>query len=860
MKARSDPMKTVDGVSGDLSFAVEGMRCAACVSSVERALRAVYGVEEAEVSLATEEARVRVSPDYTGTRALVEAVEQVGYTVPSKILRVGIKGMHCAACIAAVDSALHRVAGVLEVSVSLSAEEASLTVVPGVTKVDDLRETLSGAGYQLDELREEDSEGEREERRSREREAYTTILLWKFRVGAVLSVPVLLFGHHEFVPLLNALGPETLRLLWAVSGLLTLPIVGWVGRQFFSGAWRAFRNRQANMDTLVAVGTGTAFVYSVLAVSVPTVFPEGAAHPFFEAVAVVITLVVLGQALEARARGTTSRALRSLMDLRPQTARVIRGDEEVEVPAEVVQSGDLLIVRPGERIPVDGMVLSGRSAVDESMVTGESIPVEKRPEDEVVGGTINRSGSFRMRATWIGQDAVLAQIAELVREAQASKPSIQRLVDRVAGVFVPVVLMLAVATFAVWYTVGPPPPLSYALVVAVSVLVIACPCALGLATPISVMIAVGKAAEHGILVRDGEALQRARQLHTVILDKTGTITRGKPVLTDTLAVEAWNEDELLCAAASAEGGSEHPLGQAVVEAARGRGLDLSDASSFEAIGGRGIRAEVSGREVLVGTPGLLADHGIDSVSLDPLWVRLSEEGKTPVMVAIEGLAVGVLGLADQEKDDSAAAIRRLKAMGLKVVMLTGDNERTARAMAKRVGIETVLAGILPEEKREVVARFRRETGHSVAMVGDGINDAPALASADVGIAIGGGTDVAMETADLILMGGSIHGVADSVELSVAAVRNMKQNLVGAFAYNVASIPIAAGVLYPFFGLLLSPMIAGAAMAFSSVTVVTNANRLRFFVPSRPRLAQVGGDDFEVRAAATAVSPGQRGPA
>ena len=390
MRARSDPVKTIDGVSRDLSFAVEGMHCAACVSSVERALRTVDGVEEAQVSLATEEARVRVSPDGASMDALIEAVEQ--------------------------------------------------------------------AGYELDELKEEDSEAEREEKRSREREDHTTLLLRKFRVGAVLSVPVLVLGHHEFVPLLNTLGPETLRLLWGVSGLLTLPIVGWVGRQFFTGAWGALRNRQANMDTLVAVGTGAAFVYSVLAVSVPGVFPEGAAHPFFEAVAVVITLVVLGQALEARARGTTSRAIRSLMDLRPRTARVIRDGQEAEVPAEVVRPGDLLVVRPGERIPVDGMVLSGRSAVDESMVTGESIPVEKGPEDEVVGGTINRSGSFRMRATRVGKDAVLAQIVELVREAQASKPSIQRLVDRVAGVFVPVVLILAVTTFALWYTVGPEPP------------------------------------------------------------------------------------------------------------------------------------------------------------------------------------------------------------------------------------------------------------------------------------------------------------------------------------------------------------------------------------------------------------------
>ena len=834
MKTRSDPTRTVEStVSRDLSFAVDGMHCASCVAAVERALRSIDGVEDAEVSLATEEARVRLGPLGASADTIVQAVEAAGYSVPSETLRVGVRGMHCAACVAAVESALRGVPGVLDASVSLPAGEAALTVLPGVVGAEDLWDAVSSVGYEREEWQEEGTEAEREDRRSQEREAHTKLLFAKFRLGAFLSVPILILGHHEFVPVLNTLSPEILPPLWGISGLLTLPIVGWVGRQFFTGAWTAFRNRQANMDTLVAVGTGAAFAYSVAAVSAPGVFPEGVAHPFFEAVAVVITLVVLGQALEARARGTTSRALRALMDLRPRTARIIRNEVEVEVPAEAVAAGDLLVVRPGERIAVDGIVLTGQSAVDQSMVTGESIPVEKGPEDDVIGGTINRSGSFRMRATRVGQDAVLAQIVELVREAQASKPSTQRLVDRVAGIFVPVVLMLAVATFAVWYAVGPEPPLSYALVAAVSVLVIACPCALGLATPITVMIAVGKAAQHGILVRNGEALQRSRQLHTVILDKTGTITRGEPVLTDALTLEPWDNDELLLVAASAEGGSEHPVGQAVTDAARARELELTEASAFRAIGGRGVRAEVSGREILVGTPGLLTDHGVDVSSLEPLWDRLSGEGKTPAMVAIAKVPAGVLGLADREKEDSAAAVARLKAMGLNVVMLSGDNETTARAVAERVGIDTVFAGVLPDVKRETVSRIRRETGHSVAMVGDGINDGPALAAADVGIAIGGGTDVAMETADLILMGGSIHGVADAVELSVAAVRNMKQNLLGAFAYNVAALPIAAGLLYPVFGVLLSPMIAGAAMAFSSVTVVTNANRLRTFVPSNP---------------------------
>ena len=831
MKTRSDPRTQRASGPRDIRVPVEGMHCASCVSSVESALQTVDDVEQAEVSLATEEARVRLRDGEGGVAALVGAVEQAGYSVPSERLLVGVRGMHCTACVSTVERALQGVDGVREVSVSLPAEEASLSIVPGAVAPAELRDALSAVGYEMEEVHAEVSDAERAEKRGLERETHAALLFGKFWLGAVLSVPILLFGHHEWVPFLSAISAETLRNLWIVSGVLTLPIVGWVGRQFFTGAWSALRNRQANMDTLVALGTGAALLYSVVAVSAPGLFPEGAAHPFFEAVAVVITLVVLGQALEARARGTTSRALRSLMDLRPRTARIILDGEEVEIPAERVATGDVLIVRPGERIPVDGMVISGTSAVDEAMLTGESLPVEKGPRDAVVGGTMNRSGSFRIEATRVGKDAALAQIVEMVREAQASKPSIQRLVDRVAGVFVPVVLTIAIGTFAAWYAFGPEPSLSYALVAAVSVLVIACPCALGLATPISVMIAVGKAAELGVLVRNGEALQRARRLDTIVLDKTGTITEGRPAVADVCPVKPWSDAELLASAASAESGSEHPLGQAVVERARIQRLSLVDASAFEAIGGRGVRAVVSGREVLVGTQDLLSASGIDSEGLSPLWARLSEEGKTPAMVAIGGKAAGVIGLADREKADSVDAIARLKGLGLKVVMLTGDNAVTAGAVAKTVGIDRVFAGVLPSQKREIVARIRDETQRPVAMVGDGINDAPALAAADVGIAIGGGTDVAMETADLILMGGSLHGVVDAVELSVAAVRNMKQNLLGAFAYNVAAIPIAAGALFPVFGVLLSPMIAGAAMAFSSVTVVTNANRLRSFVPS-----------------------------
>ena len=741
-----------------------------------------------------------------------------------------VEGMHCGACVSAVERSLTRVDGVRDASVSLATGEARVHYDPERVQVADLVRAVREGGYGVEERSADEGEEEaREERRARERDEETRALFRKFWVGAVLSVPILVLGHHEWVPFLRGIDHDQIRLLWALSGVLTLPIMVWVGGQFFTGAWTALRHGRSNMDTLVALGTGSAFLYSVAAVSVPEIFPEGTAHPFFEAAAVIITLVVLGQALEARARGSTSRALRSLMDLRPQTAQVIRDGEEVEIPGDEVEVGDLLVVRPGERIAVDGEIEEGASAVDEAMVTGESIPVEKAPGDPVVGGTINRSGSFRMRATRVGAETVLARIVELVREAQGSKPPIQRLVDRVSGVFVPVAVLIAVLAFATWLWVGPEPALNYAIVVAVSVLVIACPCALGLATPISVMIAVGKAAENGILIRNGEALQKARHLDTIILDKTGTVTRGEPVLTDALDPDGADDDELLRIAAAAEVGSEHPLGEAVVRAARDRKLELVSAQEFETRGGKGVVARIEGVRVLVGTPTLFEDEGVDPAPLRAAWDRLSGQGKTPAMVAVDGVARGILALADQEKEDSAAAIRRLRELGLRVVMITGDNERTARAVAERVGIDEVRAGVLPEGKDEMVAELQGSGGR-VAMVGDGINDAPALARADVGIAIGGGTDVAMETADITLMGGSLHGVADAVQLSRSAVRNMKQNLVGAFIYNTAAIPVAAGVLYPVLGLLLNPMIAGAAMAFSSVTVVTNANRLRSWTP------------------------------
>ncbi len=816
-----------------LDLPLSGIHCAGCVATVEGALGRAEGVEEVSVDLTSANARVRFDPSRVSVSDLVEAVRGAGYDVDLEVLDAEVTGMHCASCVASVESALLGVPGVASADVNLPEESVRLRAVGGSFDRKDLIASLERAGYTLRFPEQADASGStdaRDQARDEAREAEARDLMRRFWVGVALTVPVLLFGHHEWVPGLRAMEVDALRWLWGLSGVLTIPIMTYVGRRFFVGGWAAFRRRNANMDTLVALGTGSAWAYSTVAVLFPALFPEGTAHPFYEATAVIITLVVLGQALEARAKGRTSRALRALLDLSPRTAQVIRSGEEVEVPVSEVEKGDVLVIRPGERIPVDGEVLEGRSAVDEALVTGESIPVEKGPGDEAIGGTLNRSGSFKMRATRVGKETVLGQIVELVREAQASKPPIQRMVDTVSSYFVPAVMIVAVVTFAAWYTIGPAPSLNYAVVTAVAVLVIACPCALGLATPISVMIAVGKAAENGILVRNGEALQKTRSVNTVVLDKTGTITRGEPMVTDVVCVGTLGEDDLLLLAGSAESGSEHPLGSAIVDAARRRGLELVPVEAFEARAGKGIAVRVQGRDVRIGTAAFLKEEEVDPSALRDPADRLAESGKTPVHVAVDGIAVGLVALQDQEKEGSRAAIARLREEGLRVIMLTGDNERTARAIASRVGVDEVLAEVLPEAKADLIASLQGDGGR-VAMVGDGINDAPALARADVGIAIGSGTDVAMETADITLMGESLMGVVHAVELSRAAIRNMRQNLFGAFVYNVLAIPVAAGLLYPVLGLLLNPMIAGAAMAFSSVTVVTNANRLRYFQPS-----------------------------
>ena len=740
---------------------------------------------------------------------------------------IPITGMTCAACVRRVENAVASVPGVAQVDVSLATEAARVQYAPGALETDAIREAVVAAGYDVDLAAETEDIEETLRRRDEEREAEASALLRRFKIGALLGVPVVLIGHAQFIPGLQDLSPRVMRGLWTLSGFLTIPIMVYVGGRFFTGGWSAFRRHDANMDTLVALGTGAAWLYSTVAVAFPGLFPEGTAHPFYEATAVVITLVVLGQALESRARGRTSQAVRRLMDLRPLVARIIRDNAEVEIPAAEVRVGEMVVVRPGEKIPVDGRVHEGRSAVDESMVTGESIPVEKAPGDEVVGGTINASGVIHFVAERVGSEMVLARIVQMVRDAQGTKPPIQRAVDVVASYFVPSVMIVSVVSFAVWYTLGP--SLSYAVIVAVAVLVIACPCALGLATPISIMVAVGKAAEHGVLIRNGEALQRAREVDTVVLDKTGTVTQGAATLTDVVPQADVSDEELLGLTAAVEAGSEHPLARAVVDGALARGIPFEPATDFVALPGQGVRATSGGRTVLVGAAAFLAEAGVDTEDLERTATDLAVEGRTPILAAADGKPLGVLGIFDPVKADSVAAIRRLQALGKHVVILTGDHEATARAVAREVGVDAVWARVLPEQKAQRIAELQKQGGR-VAMVGDGINDAPALAQADVGIAIGTGTDVAMEAADVTLMGGSLGGVVDLMEISEATFANIRQNLVGAFIYNVLGIPVAAGVFYPLFGILLKPVYAGAAMAFSSVTVVTNANRLRRFKP------------------------------
>ena len=754
--------------------------------------------------------------------------------------------------VADIEASMRRHPGIDKVDVNQGSGRVAVSYDAAQISVEELRDHLAKAsGFDVAD-RSEPGSAETEDAEEAARAAEVRDLTWRVAAGAVLTVPVLyaaMVGH--FVG--DHLVPNLLMNNW-VQLALTVPVMFWVGWPIHRIGWLTLRNRTADMNSLITVGTIAAFGYSVVVTVAPGLLPVELRDVYFEVVSFIITMILLGRLLEAKARAQTSAAIKALVGLQARTATVERDGVEEEIPVEDVRPDDVVLVRPGEKVPVDGEIVEGTSTLDESMVTGESLPVSKGPGEMVMGSTMNQTGAFRFRATRVGSDTMLAQIIRLVEQAQSSKAPIQRLADAVAGWFVPVVIFVAIAAFMAWFVLGPEPTLTLALVAAVAVLIIACPCALGLATPLSIMVATGKGANNGVLIRSAEALETAHKLHTVVLDKTGTITKGEPALTDVLVTAGApvNETELLGLVASAEASSEHPLGEAIVRGARARGADVGEVTSFDSITGKGITADVDGRRVLIGNRRLLAEADLDVAELDAHAERLAGEGKTPMYVGVDGHAAGLIAVADTIKDDSAAAVAELHRMGLEVAMLTGDNRRTADAIAAQVGIDRVLAEVLPEDKSTEVRRLQDE-GRLVGMVGDGVNDAPALAQADVGFAMGTGTDVAIEAADVTLMSGELRGLVTAIALSKATMRNMRQNLFFAFAYNTAGIPIAAGILYPFIGVRLSPMIAAVAMAASSLSVVLNANRMRNF--TAPRLDAdppdvEGGDAGEV---------GQRGP-
>lgn len=794
---------------------------------LKAALKALDGVHQVTINAGAGLLKVEYDPQKATVSQMAQTIKTAGFTLDAVQTRIGVENLRCASCVRFIEDELMDTPGVVKASVNLATQEATVSYLPGAVGLSSLSAAIESWGYKTRPTASESPVDEQEQAHAREYRR----LMNKFWFAAAISVPVMATAYYQFVPFLNTLSMETMRILWGLTAILTLPVLFWSGSDFFTGAWAAFKHRAANMNTLIALGTAAAWLYSTAAIAFPAVFPEGTSEPFYDVVAVVIALVMLGQALELRAKGQSSSAIKKLLGLQAKTARIIRDGQEFDLPVDEVLVGDTIQVRPGEKVPVDGVIVEGSSAVDESMLTGESLPVSKKAGDEVIGATLNKTGAFKFRATRVGKETALAQIVKMVQDAQNSKAPIARLADTISGYFVPVVMILAVWTFVIWYGWGPQPQLVYALVTSVTVLIIACPCALGLATPMSLMVGIGKGAENGILIRSGEALQTARAIQTVVLDKTGTITKGKPELTDTVISEQSpvGSDEMLRFAASVEKVSEHPLAQAIVEGAQARKLDFLDVKDFEAIPGHGVSAQVAGRSVLIGNLKLMNRENIALGGLEEQSKSLADDGKTPMFIALDGKAAGIIAVADTVKEDSAEAISALQAMGIEVVMITGDNRRTAEAIARKVGISRVLAEVLPEDKANYVHLLQAEN-KKVAMVGDGINDAPALAQADVGLAIGTGTDVAIEASDITLIKGSLKGVVTAIEVSRATMTNIYQNLVGAFFYNVLGVPVAMGVLFPVFGLLLNPLIAGAAMAFSSVTVVGNANRLRGFKP------------------------------
>ncbi len=809
---------------------VTGMTCTTCAATIEKGLAETPGVDRARVNFASEKALVEFDPSRISLAQIRDTVSQLGYGTATRKSVFPVKGMTCASCVARVEKALKGVPGVISASVNLASEKATVDYLEGVQTAD-LRKTVKDAGYELGPKAETLEDVSLTARRQ------TRALRNRVILAASLGIIIMVLGFGPAFP-----GKSFL--LWA----LATPVQFWAGLRFYRGAWGALKHRTADMNTLIAVGTSAAYFYSVVAVLLPGLFaaPELEANLYFDTAAMIIALILLGRFLEARARGQTSEAIKKLINLRPKTAVIIRNGQEEEIAVDDVQVGDLIRVRPGERVPVDGIIRQGYSSIDESMITGESIPVEKKVADEVIGASINKTGSFEFEATKVGNDTTLAHIIRLVEEAQGSKAPIQRLADVIASYFVPAVIGVAIITFIIWYLVGPAPALTFAFLNFIAVLIIACPCALGLATPTAIMVGTGKGAENGILIRSAEALETSHKINAVLLDKTGTLTQGEPKVTDVITIPSSSQDEVLRLAASAERGSEHPLGEAIVREAQARKLELSQATGFNAIPGHGVEASVDGKKLLLGNLKLVQDRGLALNGLGIEAERLWAKGKTVMFLGRDSQLVGIIALADTLKPSAREAIAELHRMGIETVMLTGDNRRTAQAIAQEVGTRRVLAEVLPEHKAQEVKKLQDE-GKVVAMVGDGINDAPALAQADVGIAIGTGTDVAVETGDITLISGDLMGIVSAITLGKRTMRTIKQNLFWAFAYNVALIPVAAGVLYLVFGQsgvpsgfqfflgeygFLNPILAAAAMAVSSLTVVSNSLRLRGFKPAK----------------------------
>ena len=834
---------TTDSGRERVDLPINGMTCASCARRVEKQLGGMEGVFQAGVNFATSRATVEYDPGKLGIQALIGQIKNIGYEAAGSAkaeFRVDDSARPSGSS-TPLENHLRSVPGIVQVNFNLATRIVSIEYLADRIDVSTLCKAIEDFGYMVaDQARhsEPDAEAGSDEYR---------MLRRKFWIAVLLSLPVLVIAmSHGRIELFNASWINWLQFA------LTAPVVLYCGSQFYRGAWAAFRHRAADMNTLIAIGTGTAFLYSIAATMAPQWFAgispdttngmtDMAAPVYFEAAAVIISLILLGRMLESRAKGQTSGAIRKLMGMQAKTARIVRDGKEMDIEAEQVLIGDIVIVRPGEKIPVDGVITEGSSSVDESMLTGESLPVEKKPGDEAFGATLNKMGLLRLRATKVGKDTALQQIVRLVQDAQGSKAPIARLADVISGIFTPIVLCIAIATFVLWFVVGPPDVrFNMALINFVAVLIIACPCALGLATPTAIMVGTGKGAEQGVLIKGGESLETAHRMNTIVLDKTGTITQGKPVLTD-VVLNASNpemdEGALLYLVASAEKGSEHPLAQAIVEGGSKQGLQLTDPTSFNAIVGKGIEAKVNERGVLLGNIQLMRDRNINIGTYEASASALAEAGKTPMYVAVDGHFAGIVAVADEVKPDSEAAIRELHRMGIEVLMVTGDNQRTAQAVAKRVGLQGVFAEVLPEGKVDIVKRLQSEK-KIVGMVGDGINDAPALAQADIGIAIGTGTDVAIEASDITLIKGDLSGVVHGIALSKATLKTIKQNLFWAFIYNIIGIPVAAGLLYPFTGWLLSPILASAAMSLSSVSVVANSLRLRRF--TQPSLGDRNG--------------------